>query len=294
MASHGVNHLCTRFHCHQPTQNYLCENCTTQLANMLDQLPWLLDELDARIQRLARTNQGTIGRTSRPNELNIIDFDAAETARKVRKLLLHWVQEVVEQATGRRPPALHTAAAQDLAKWLCANTNHIALLPCAPSLYTDIEKLANTDNNHRGELIIAINPQERHFAGPCPTTTGHTTTGEPIECETPLYADTDETTVTCPTCNQKIDVEKNRLKAAVDRDLLPEPKLLEVMDNLGERISRVKLYQWIREQRIRPKGWIHDGKISNYRIRRGDPAVYSLKRARKLRLREQRRQESSA
>jgi len=285
--------LCQQCHA-QEDHAYLCERCTLQLATMLDQLPWLLDELDARIQRLDKVSIGTIGRTRRPDELNVIDFDAAETARKTRKTLTHWVITVAEKHTGRQPSALSTVDTKTLAKWLYVNVHAIAQLNCAGQLYHDVHKLVGGDTERKGQLVKAINRQERHFAGPCPTVTGHDRSGDEIQCGTTLYADIDEKTVTCPTCKQNIDVEKNRLKAAVDRDLLPEPKLLEVMDNLGERISRVKLYQWIREQRIRPKGWLHNGEIVHFRIRRGDPAVYSLARARKLRNREAQRQESHA
>ncbi|MGV0793036.1 DUF1922 domain-containing protein [Mycolicibacterium sp. XJ1819] len=292
--------------CKRPEPHtYLCENCTTQLANMLHQLPWLITELDNRIQQLTRTTHGTIGRNRRPaNELNAIDFDAADTARKTRKTLLHWVTEIAQKATGRTPPALHTATTTDLAKWLYANVNHIARLDLARRnhkghttghrLYHDIEKLVGTNHQRTGTLIKAINPTERHFAGLCHTITGHNHQGEPIHCQTTLYADVDETTITCPTCKQPIDVEKNRRDTEIDRDLMTEPKLLEVLADLDEKVSRVKLYQWIREKRIRPKGWIHDGRIVQYRIRRGDPAVYSLARARKLRAREQQRQEANA
>ncbi len=53
MASHGVMmNVCQA--CKRQAQLYLCDDCETTLANMLDQIPWLLDELDARIQGMDR------------------------------------------------------------------------------------------------------------------------------------------------------------------------------------------------------------------------------------------------
>lgn len=274
--------ICQAPHCNRPTQLYLCDTCTDQLTHMLAELPWLIEELDTRIQRLDRISVGTIGRNRRPDELNAIDFDAAETARKTRKLLQHWVETIAHTHTGRTPPGLTTVATTDLAAWLTVNINAIARHKQAGQLYHDIHRLAGT-GERGGTLVTAINRVEKHFAGPCPTIRGYDNTGRPIECGTVLYADTDQRTVECPTCAHTIDVERNRVKAAVDRDLLPEPKLLEVLANLGENVSRVKLYEWIRAGRLKPRGWIHQGKIVAHHIRRGDPRVFSLSRARQLR-----------
>lgn len=194
--------------------------------------------------------------------MSVIDFDACETARETRKMLQQWVETVTKKHTGRIPPGLDTNATRDFARWLQVNTAAIARLDCAGALYHDINKLVGA-SQRGGQLVTAINRVERHFAGPCPTVRGYDNTGKPIECGHGLYADVDERTVVCPVCDQKIDVARNLDKAAVDRDLLPEPKLLEVLKNLGEPVSRVKLYQWIREGRIRPRGWMHQARSSN-------------------------------
>lgn len=271
--------------CKRQCDLFLCTDCTGILADMFSQLPWLIEELDIRIQRLDRISQGTIGRARSIDPPAIIDFDACETARELRKELRHWVETVAKRHTGRTPPGLDTVTTADLARWLQLNTEAIARLDIAGGIFHDLKKRVGTDQRG-GQLVKAINRTARHFAGPCPTVRGHNQRGEDIECGEILYADEDETTVTCPRCRQDINVERNRLRANVERDLMTEPKILETMTNLDEKISRVTFYRWVREKRIRPKGWIHDGRIMPMRIRRGDPAVYSLARARKLRTRE--------
>lgn len=278
--------------CKRPeNNNYLCTDCETTLADMLSQIPWLIEELDTRIQRFDRITQGTIGRARSIDPPAIIDFDACETARNLRADLLRWVERVAEAHTGRRPAVLHTAATADLARWLQHNVHHIARLALAGNLFHDIEKKVGQDQTG-GQLVKAINRTARHFAGTCPTIRGHNPRGEPLHCDQPLYADTDERTTTCPKCKQDINVEANRRQSEIDRDLMTEPKLLEVLADLGENVSRVRFYRWVKELRIRPKGWIHNGAIVPVRIRRGDPAVYSLARARKLRAKEETRQET--
>ena len=283
-------------HCHAETQLYLCDNCQINLTNMLTQLPWLIDELDARIQKLDRIGVGTIGRNRRPDEMNIIDFDAAETARNVRKKLTHWCQIVAVRHTGRQIPSITTVHTKQLAQWLEANVSAIAKLDLAHkgrhTLYDDITHLVGQPTDPRGgQLHQAINRHEHRFAGPCPTITSHDHNGEPIECGEPLYADIDETETTCPACGQQINADENRRQTEIRRDLMTEPKIREVMDHLGEHLPRVTFYRWIRELRIRPKGWLNKdhGLLprEDPRRRRGDPAVYSLARARRLRTREE-------
>jgi hypothetical protein len=266
---------------------------------MLAELPWLLDELDARIQNLARVTHGTIGRVRRPDELNMMDFDAAEFARKVRATLLKWVETVAERHTGRKPPALTTVDTKQLAQWLHANIDAIARLDLAKKsrhpLYDDINRLVGIDQKG-GQLVAAINRHERHFAGMCPTITGKNHDGTPHECGRILYADTDEHTTQCPDCKQTIDVEKNRLRAARDRDLLPKDELLEVLTNIGEDATTQQINRWITARRLRIRGYLHDGNMVRFRVNEHSIALYSVARARKLRRRDQqlRRQNTPA
>lgn len=273
-------------HCARPTQLYLCDDCTTQLTNMLDQIPSLAEELDTRIQKLDRINIGTIGRNRRPDELNIMDFDAAETARKLRKTLTHWVTTVAQRATGRPPASLQTVTTSNLAKWLCTNVNHIARLDIAGNIYRAIAHYITPDQRH-GQLIRAIDRNERHFAGTCPTTRGHDHDGDPIECGTMLYADVDEQTTTCPQCGHTVNVEKNQDQTAKARDLRTTTEILELLTNIDEPITEDQLDQWIKARRLRTMGWRHDGTLVKTRINEHSQALYSLKRARKLRRRDQ-------
>lgn len=277
-------------HCGRPTQLYLCDDCQTQLANMLDQIPSLAEELDTRIQKLDRIHQGTIGRNRRPDELNIMDFDAAETARKLRKTLLHWVTTIAERHSGRRPAGLSTVTTANLAKWLRTNVGAIARLDLTHrgrhQLYDDIAHYISPDQRG-GQLIRAIDRNERHFAGTCPTITGHDHDGDPIECGTMLYANTDDPTTTCPECHQPINVEHNRRQAAETRDLRTTTEILEVLTNIDEPVTPDQLNRWITARRLRTMGWRHDGTLVQTRVNEHSQPLYSLKRARKLRRRDE-------
>ncbi len=277
--------------CHRPENNaYLCQDCTSILGNMLSDLPWLLDELDNRIQLLVRISTGTIGRQRRPDEYSAVDFDAVDEARKTRKMLLRWVETVTRRHGGRIPPGLNTVATRDLAIWLRVNMPAIRKLDLADhhgnhQLYNDIEQLVGSSQKG-GKLVAAINRTERHFAGPCPTITGHNNRGEPITCGENLYADIDERTITCPKCQSPIDVQRNQRQVAADRDLMTIDQLIEVLDTMDEAVPRATIERWIKARRLRNHGYLHNGMPVRFHIRRTDPALYSLKRARHLRARD--------
>ena len=271
--------------CSATTQLYLCENCETQLANMLDQIPWLLTELDNRVQNLARISTGTIGRNRRADELNIIDFDAADRARTIRQLLTTWVRDIAQRHLGRQPANLHYVTTGDLARWLRINVHHIANDDRAGKLYNDIRRLVGAD--HRGgELVRAINPVEHHLVGPCPTITGRHHDGTPRQCGHMLFADTYDRTVDCPSCQQTIDVRATRERAAAERDLHTRAGLAEILTNIDEPVDPTRIDQWIKARRLRPRGWFHRGAIVQLQIDDSDEPAYSVERARRLRRRD--------
>lgn len=137
-----------------------------------------------------------------------------------------------------------------------------------------------------GTLVHAINPVEKHAAGPCPTIVGRARDGKPRQCGQMLFADTYDRTTTCPNCGHTVDVEQNRRQAAADRDLHTRDGIAEVLDSIDEHVTDTQLDAWIKARRLRPQGWTHDGSIVQFRIGDGDEPVYSIERARKLRRRD--------
>lgn len=102
-----------------------------------------------------------------------------------------------------------------------------------------------------------------------------------------LYADVDDRTTTCPECGESVDVEKNQDQTAKSRDLRTTTEILELLTNIDEPIDPDTLDQWIKAKRLRTMGWRHDGTLVKTRVNEHSEALYSLKRARKLRRRDQ-------
>ncbi|WP_078344521.1 DUF1922 domain-containing protein [Mycobacteroides chelonae] len=272
---------CRNTSCKRSCELFLCNDCTTVLANMLDQVPELLDELDSRIQKLDRVPHGTIGRTRGPSDLNVMDFDAAETARNTRKMLRRWVETVALQHSGRRPPGLDTVETRSFARWLQVNVQAIARLDLAGDVYRDIKALVGSGDKG-GKLVQAIDRRERHFAGPCPTIKGWDDAGRIVECGNILYAEFGDRAIDCPVCGEEIDVKRNQVRALASRDLMPADTLLEALQNAGETVELDHIERWIAIKRLRPRGYMHQGKFTKARVQEADNALYSFETARRL------------
>lgn len=298
--------LCRK--CSQPAQLFLCPRCITELAEHLERLAWLVVELDVTLTKQDVLTRGGVGRSS--DEPSPIRFDSTgapiDLDRSARNTITTWVRLVCEHrgiefkpvrvvapdfigplpdSRWRRLPRCYQPTLADMCEWLAERAHVVALTPGAEECALDMQELSES-------ILKTINRIDRRFAGPCPTITGHNQRGEQIHCDEMLYTEADERFIDCPRCGSKIDVDKNRLRAEVARDLMPEAKLLEILESIDEKVSRVKLYEWIRTKRLHIRGWIHAGRIVNTRIRRGDPRVFSLSQARQLRWKDEAEREA--
>ena len=127
-------------------------------------------------------------------------------------------------------------------------------------------------------------PNSTSSAAHSTTVIAHDPNGADIECGIDLYADRYNLAemIQCPKCRRFIEPRQQLLATIKRGDLLPENKLLEIMDSLGEKLSRRRLYEWISAGSLCPRGYVHHGRIVPERIRRGDPRVFSLSQARQL------------
>ena len=263
-------------HCHRDTELYLCRLCGKELSALLSDLPWLCDQLEITVTRQDKLGLASVGKSSdNPSPINV---GAMELSRNLRNQLTTIVRDLCDP-THHRLPDLPTNAAA--ARWLGHQLVLITCSPAAGDIYQEIRGATDA-------ILEVINRSSRMWCGPCTTVVAHDPNGADIECGTDLYADRYNLAemIQCPKCRCFIE-PRSQLLATIKRgDLLPEAKLLEIMDSLGEKVSRVRLYDWIKAGSLRPRGYVHHGRIVAERIRRGDPRVFSLSQARQLRWRD--------
>lgn len=256
-----TNNTCRNKKCHRPTDLFLCTDCTNTLHDMINEIPWLLTELETTIRRQDKlTAGGIIGKScDTPSPIN---FDAMNVKRDALE------------------------AINDITRYCHLSAKDIARHKKAGHHYREIANLVG-EGEDGGRLVQAINRQERTYYGPCTTITGRDRQGRPRVCGQDLYAPKESVEITCPKCGGVLNPQRQLMSTITDRDLVTELKLLETLDTLGEHVPRGQLYAWIRAGRLVPRGWVHQGRIVPARVRRGDPRVFSLSQARQLRWHDQ-------
>jgi len=215
---------------------------------MLADLSWLLGELEVTARRQDRLTLGGSRSAERPLPANMGAID-----------LLRSIKDQLSDLTNgvKLSPRM-------LVWWL--RELDLASRDDAATCYRTIQRLVSFP----GPVHDAINRPDRKFVGDCP------------ECGRLCYARTEDVYTTCGDCGTPIDIEKNRVRTIVEYDLLPERALLNVLDNLDEHVSRVRLYGWIKDGRLSPAGYLTSSGVARKGGHR-DPRVYSLRRARALR-----------
>jgi hypothetical protein len=262
--------------CRRDTELFLCALCTKELHALLADLPWLLDQLEITVIRQDKLSTGVIGRSSdNPSPINV---GAMELSRNLRGQLGTMVRDLCEVRGVQVPAAAWGNSA--MAEWLSANISSISCSEDAGQICREIR--TGTEG-----ILAVINRVSRMYCGPCTAVVGRNPQGEDVECGHDLYADREAPgEVQCPKCRTRFNPREQLLATIKRRDLLPESALLETLTTLGEAVSRRKLYEWIGAGALRPRGYVHQGRIVPNRIQRGDPRVFSLSHARQLRWRE--------
>lgn len=261
--------------CTRPTELFLCGTCVDQLADQLAALPWLTRQLQITVTRQDRLGTATVGRS--PDNPSPINIGAMELARTIHTRLAGMHRDLCT-VTGLTPT---TQTSPSYAAWLNRHLNAIACAPMAGAIMADIRTIHH-------QILTAINRNSRMYCGPCTTVVAHDHQGADVECQHDLYADRETPDdIQCPRCKRWLNPREQLLTTIRRRDLLPEATLLDTLAVLGEPVSRVQLYGWIKAGQLVARGYVHDGRVVKHRVRQRDPRVFSLQQARDLRWRHQ-------
>lgn len=264
-------------HCTRKTQLPLCTPCTRHLATLLAELPWLLHQLNITCCRQDHLHAAGTPTTTTTNPINV---GAMELLRQTSATLHLIAADIAETHGAERIPALINSSPTQVAGWLKTNLRAIQNHPHAGRHYQAISDLVG--DTQPGPIHHAINRPDTLFAGPCPTIRAHNRDGDDIRCNHMLWAHDGEQFTRCPRCQNTIDVDANRRRAALIADLLPADTILDILTTLGEPVRKETLYTWITNGKLRPQGFLTRRGWNKRRTRPSDPRVYSLARTRHL------------
>ena len=261
--------------CRRETELFLCQLCAKELGALLNDLPWLLDQLEITVIRQDKLSTGVIGRSSdNPSPINV---GAMELSRNLRGQLGTILRDLCEMR-GVEPGAAAWSNST-MAEWLGRNLAAISCSPDAGLIYREIR--GGTESS-----LAAINRISRMYCGPCTTVVSHNAQGEDIECGVDLYADRDNPIdIRCLKCNTWINPREQLMVHVKRRDLMSEKELIDAMRAVGEPVTEALLDQWLRTNKLTVRGYMHRGRILAKPFSRRDFRIFSLSQARELRAR---------
>jgi hypothetical protein len=290
----------------------LCPSCEGHLQEALGQLPGLLLELETTVTRQDKlyTVSGKTSDTPSP-----INWGSSALANEVEDLLIDMVDTMVQaglkffpaRSVGtlfigplplgwQRLPRGYSGSPEQRARWLAHHVHQIAKYPRAGEMYRKITDLTGDPNkpSKQGRLLRAIDRTVRIWAGPCPTMVARDREGQAIECARDLWAEDGMTEIVCPRCESEINIGRNRQRAIMSRDLLPEARLMEVMLDLEEPIYSDLLQKWLKSGQLKPAAYLSGARIVQQKTGGKDARLFSLSRVRQLRMAHQAEKERVA
>jgi ribosomal protein L37AE/L43A len=172
--------------CGKPTRNdaYVCDTCADTATQVLNEMPWLSDELDISVARLRAAGSGE-GSASRETALPFADA-IAERRDALRNALVtavrHCVEDGVRHQSSSDDMPKDTLAA--MARWLLWRVDGLTLNDMGGEMLDGIVSAARSCRR-----VIDL-PPERWYAGPCP------------DCKRDMYHRPQASDVKCRGCDK--------------------------------------------------------------------------------------------
>ncbi len=287
--------MSTCLHCSARATLFLCRGCGDRLRGAIDDVPELarlLVETFARQNRFpARPSAIREPPATVDEEESALPFipEASEALDQLRTVAMRWTRDLAEQLGMAGPVDERTAGPARidvLSRWLGRNLIHLLVSEDAPLALDEFERAVE-----RARAAIDI-PDPPVYRGPCPDVVTDEYDREHV-CGTPLYAPRGDAgivsvnagTVTCVRCGAVHDLRelKQRLLAELADYLMPSGQILRVMRDLGEPVSRSTWHRWRKQGKVRPRGYLHAGRVVGAWVDVADEKLYRLDDVREVR-----------
>lgn len=290
--------------CDRPTADgsLVCTTCIGTLVADLRAVPGLVDDMTVTRARLDRMSRGRNGGKSAETALPVrLDkYDQRPTDRPLDALnntVLTWAQDFADYlgvdlyaiftapglrvitgyARGGRLGDNATVSTEAFlaielaAIWMAHHPNDLRHHPAADELFDDI-----TDAVADARRAVDRLP-DLSYKGPCAYTTTDNR-GEIRTCGRDLYIERGEDFARCPACGAHYDVRQldRQILARMHEMVYTTTELIALLNELGHRVPKGTVHTWAARRRMAPRGWKHNGRITDHWIHQNDPAVYRL------------------
>jgi hypothetical protein len=247
--------------CGRPTRDeaYVCDTCAASLVRVLNEAPWLADELETSITR--QRSAPITG--SAPSATKGLPWHekASEAERTLHGLLVSWVRFCTEEHVRGAPTWLAVDTVPSLARWLLPCVPGLTLLDIGPDAVDEI-----TDAAAGCERVVFWKRRSRLYLGTC---------GRPViddegvvsieACPGEVYAEEGSPVGLCDDCGEGVTVviRQAELNQRLDDRLCTAGELARLAVILGLDVPRdtvrKKVHYWHRHKRIEERGTDFEG-----------------------------------
>lgn len=226
---------------------FVCDQCGDELAQALNEMEWLDDELEITIGRHRGIDYRALGGSAGAEAALPWHEAASEARRHLRAVLVSWVRFCDEEGVRNSDPGIGMPddTMPSMARWLLWRIDGLALLDIGPEAHDEI-----TSAVAHCRLLIDRRP-EREYVGPC-------------ECGRDLYRRPGAPTVKCRHCEVETDPEAmlTWMRDQVADRLVTAMEGAGLLSKFGLPTTPRIIYGWVERKRLTPHSG--DGKTRLY------------------------------
>lgn len=169
---------------------YVCDECLSDLARALGDVPWLVEQLDITLTKARGVDYAAMGGSPSSEKPLMLPFAAYEAANGLRRALVTWIRFCDEESVRNQSPkaGLPADTLQAMSAWLLWRVDGLGLSDLGSDAVSEITRAVG-----RARMVID-RPAERRYAGPC-------------ECGRDLYSKPGAKLTKCKGCEREYDVE---------------------------------------------------------------------------------------
>lgn len=220
--------------CGKPTRDaaYVCEDCLDRFTRVLNEMPWLDDELATTIGKLQAA--ATEGGSQSAEQAVMFNEAAAKRRTRLRHELVMAVRFCTEEGVRHQSPSTDLPAdtIPAMARWLLWRTDGLAFNDMGGEFVKAITDAARSCRK------IIDSPPERRYAGPCP------------ECGRDLYHRPAAAEVACAGCGSRWDVGevsdwmRHRINEHLADRMVTEAEGSTLLGRFGLETPRRRIAKW--------------------------------------------------
>lgn len=223
--------------CGKPTRDdaYVCEDCLSDLAKALGDIPWLVEQLDITLTKSRGVDYSAMGTSASAETPLPIDQRAFEANTVLRHALVMWIrfceeEEIRHQSATNDLPADNLTA---MSRWLLWRVDGLGLNDLGSDAVSEVTRAVG-----RCRMVIDRAPEHR-YAGPC-------------ECGRDLYAKPGAKDAKCPGCEREYDVDElvEWMRAGVSGRLVTAHEGATLLGRFDLPTAQDTIGKWHQRKRI--------------------------------------------